>query len=290
MHIDHYANNSRMSRTHPAFKLSFGLSLMIMILVVDRWAFSLGGIVLCSILLRTLGKTPLRVYFRTLLTPLVFILVSMLTIALSVRALPSDLGLGAVPQVGLSSIGHLALRQQMSSQSGTGAGILFVLLRGHTNGLVLTMVGTHQALSLGSRAFGAVSALLFISYSTPLNDCFSQLRRLHLPMVLVTLMALIYRFLFLILDSFQALIHAQSLRLGYRRLRTGLRSLGTAMGLLFSRVFYRSDMMEEALSCRLYQGSLLTLDPVYEKGGARGIILLVLTVIVLGAGLALRLS
>ena len=142
--------------------------------------------------------------------------------------------------------------------------VIWALNREASRSLILTNVGLEQGIQLISRALGAVFALYFISFSTPLNDILIQLRRLHVPMFLITLMFLVYRFIFIIYHAFQTLIDAQSLRMGYYGLKTGLKSLGGAMGSLFSRIFIYADRMEESLACRLYNGSLLTLEPIWN--------------------------
>ncbi len=71
-----------------------------------------------------------------------------------------------------------------------------------------------QAILLASRALGAVSSMLFLVLTTPMVDLLQQLRRWHLPPLFMDLMELVYRFIFVTLETGQRIIAAQHLRLG----------------------------------------------------------------------------
>ena len=216
MKIDWYANNCNIAYLHPAVKLLFGGGIMIMVMVVSQWFFSILAVALIVLTLKLMVGIPIKTLFNTMRAPLVFLFIGFLTIILTI----------GVPE-----------QDQVR--------VIWALNREASRSLILTNVGLEQGIQLISRALGAVFALYFISFSTPLNDILIRLRRLHVPMFLITLMFLVYRFIFIIYHAFQTLIDAQSLRMGYYGLKTGLKSLGGAMGSLFSRIFIYADRMEE---------------------------------------------
>ena len=87
-----------------------------------------------------------------------------------------------------------------------------------------------------------------------------MLRRLHLPSLMTELMYLIYRFVFVLLDTHGRMREAAGARLGWRDFRTSCRSFGgTAAGLLLvalrkSRTYY------DAMAARGYDGGLCFLE------------------------------
>jgi cobalt/nickel transport system permease protein len=131
--------------------------------------------------------------------------------------------------------------------------------------IVITHTSLVRSLQLTARAMGSLSCLYFLSLTTPMVDLISQLRAWHFPLLLLELMELVYRFLFVTLDISRSMIKAQQMRLGYRDLRTGLRSLGQGLAVLLSRTFQRSNMIYSALECRLYSGSLASLPGRHRR-------------------------
>ena len=67
-------------------------------------------------------------------------------------------------------------------------------------------------------------------------------------------LAATYRFIFILLEEAAAIRKAQSLRFGYRNLRTSFQSLAMLIGMLLQRVIYRYQQMEIALEMKLFQG------------------------------------
>lgn len=259
MSIDWYASQSAIRSMHPGVKFGFGLVWMIMVLAVNLWLFSLAAFLLMAVLLVAMAGIPAGALWRSLRAPVVLIGIAVVTVAGSV-GIPAD----------------------------DRVQVLWALRSGAPTTLYISRESLMQALALATRGLGAVGALFFIAFSTPLNDLFILLRRFRVPMFLITLMAMIYRFIFLIQDAFQTLIHAQHLRMGYYGLRTGLRSLGTAMGALFVKVFARSAQLEDSLDCRLYSGSLLTLEPVWARADSKAVCLLALGVLAVVLGVFLK--
>lgn len=259
MRIDWYANQSAIRGMHPGVKFGFGIVWMIMVLVVNLWLFSLAAFLLMAALLITMAGIPATALWRSLRAPVLLIAIAVVTIACSVGAPAKD-------------------RVQ----------ILWAFRSGAPTTLYISRESLMQAFGLAARGLGAVGALFFIAFSTPLNDLFILLRRFRVPMFLITLMAMIYRFVFLIQDAFQTLINAQHLRMGYYGLNTGLRSLGTAMGALFVKVFTRSAQLEDSLDCRLYNGSLLTMEPVWERVNSKAVCLMALGALAVVLGIWLK--
>ena len=90
--------------------------------------------------------------------------------------------------------------------------------------------------------------------------------RLHVPRLLVELMELIYRFIFVLMDTAGRIRVAQESRLGYQGFRQSLECVGTMLSLVFLRAWRQGDRVYAALEARGYTGSLVTLPMEYQNG------------------------
>lgn len=99
-------------------------------------------------------------------------------------------------------------------------------------------------------ALASVSCLYFLSLSTPVPDLLEVLRKLHCPKLLVELMLLVYRFVFLLLDTASAISTAQNCRLGNRDWKTSLRSFGQMGAALMLLSVKRANQLYTAMEAR----------------------------------------
>ena len=97
------------------------------------------------------------------------------------------------------------------------------------------------------------------TFTTPVPDILEVLRKLHCPKLLLELMLLVYRFIFLLLDTASAIMTAQNCRLGNRDWKTSLRSfgmMGSALMLLASR---RANQLYVSMEARCYEDTIRVL-------------------------------
>jgi cobalt/nickel transport system permease protein len=120
------------------------------------------------------------------------------------------------------------------------------------------------AIQLITRSLGAAAAMNFLALTTPLVDLVDLLRRLRCPPLLIDLMTLIYRFIFVLLESLEQMYTAQSSRLGYVNFRRGITSAGLLGSQLFIEAYRRSQRLQIALESRGYSGDLKVLPTVYQ--------------------------
>ncbi|HHW47626.1 MAG TPA: cobalt ECF transporter T component CbiQ [Clostridiaceae bacterium] len=230
--IDKYAYSSKLRYKDPMQKLVFTA----MTVAVCIWAknniisvvviFMMGGMTVLR------GGIPLRFLLKLLLVPMSFLLVSIFTIAVNISD-NKELLLLAVPVAG-KWIGFSA-------------------------------AGLKDSIRLFLKALGAVSCLYFLSLNTPMVDLLSALRRLRIPKILVELTGLVYRFVFVLLDTVNRIYIAQSSRLGYSSLSSSYRSLGAMGSMLFVKAYKQSDALYTALEARGYDGELNVLAENYES-------------------------
>lgn len=120
-----------------------------------------------------------------------------------------------------------------------------------------------QAAGLCATAFAAVSCLYFLALNTTMPDIMGVLSKLHLPSFFIELMLLIYRFIFILLETASSIMTAQESRLGNRDLRTSVRSFGGMGSALLLLALKRSNMLYDAMESRCYDGQIRVLSREY---------------------------
>ena len=229
--IDKYAYSSKLKHTDPMQKLVFALLTLAVCIWADRNIISIAVIFIMGSMTVLRGGTSFRFFIKLLLVPMFFLLIGVFTIAVNASEKP-ELLLAAIPV------------------AGTWIGF--------------SRMGLQDALQLFLKASGAVSCLYFLSLSTPMVDLLTVLRRLRLPKLLIELMGLVYRFIFVLLETADTMITAQDSRLGYSNLSSAYRSLAALASTLFIRAYKRSDDLYTALEARGYDGELNVLEESFE--------------------------
>jgi cobalt/nickel transport system permease protein len=137
----------------------------------------------------------------------------------------------------------------------TGAATLLVTIGDH--GIALAPDGLGAAAALTLRASAAASAMLLLALTTPATDLVAGLARLKVPAEIVELALLVYRFLFVLSDTFLAMQAAQEARLGHVGWRRRIRSSGLIAANLLPRALDRAHRMEAGLMARGWDGGPL---------------------------------
>jgi cobalt/nickel transport system permease protein len=122
--------------------------------------------------------------------------------------------------------------------------------------------GLALAFRLGLRAFAGLTCLLFLALTTPAADLTGGLRRIGVPAEIVEMALLMYRFVFLLTDTAEAMNAAQAARLGHITYRSHMKSLSLLIVNLMPRAFARAQALEVGLAARGWAGELRVLSPV----------------------------
>ena len=220
--IDLYAQHSQLRTVSPYIKFSFALAVLVLCVWADSPAVGLIVSMGMTAGLVLLGGVPLRYVLSLMSIPILFLVVSCMTIALEISRQP--LGLWDLPLFGfyLSATGE-GLRS---------AGLLFF------------------------KAYGAVSCLYFLSLTTPMQEIIQMLNSLRLPKLVIELMYLIYRYIFLLLDVQNRMAIAARSRLGYSSRRSSWYTFTHISGNLLATSFRRSSACFDAMEARGYTGTL----------------------------------
>ena len=224
--IDKLCYNSKLRYINAGEKFAFAM-MTLLICVINR-SIAVAAIVLFLMGILTVfkGGIPLSRYLYFMTIPLVFLLLSTLAVMFHIREVPMDLF--AV------SFGKWYLT--------TGYHSFFYGLQ-----LLLT-------------ALASVSCLYFLSFTTPVPDILEVLRKLHCPKLLIELMLLIYRFIFVLLETASAITTSQNCRLGNRNYKTSLKSFGMLGSALMVRSVVRSRQLFDAMEARCYDGTIRVLS------------------------------
>lgn len=230
--IDKYAYTSALKSRAPIEKLFSALLTMGVCLWADSIPISLTIAFIMSWVTLRKGRTPFHVFLKLMIVPAAFLIIEVLAIAFGMD----------------------------NEQSG----FLFNI---PISGIYLgvTKAGAEKAAGIFFRTMGAVSCLYYLTLSTPIIDILSVLRRLSCPKLLVELMSLIYRCIFVFLETAETMITAQNSRLGYRSLKIGLHSMGALGSMLFIRAYRHSEALYTALEARGYDGELKVLEEPFQS-------------------------
>ena len=125
-----------------------------------------------------------------------------------------------------------------------------------------------KAVLLKSLIAGASAVLLVCT--TPFSGLLAALQRMRFPRLLLTIIAFLYRYLFLLQGEFLRLVRAARSRnweAGPARVR--LAAAGGIVGSLFLRTYARGERVYTAMLARGYDGRFRTLsEPAVTRGAA----------------------
>lgn len=133
--------------------------------------------------------------------------------------------------------------------------------------LTVTDLGVLRFLSIVVRSWLSVQMAILLVTVTPFPDILHALEHLRVPRLLTTIVAFLYRYLFVLADEVFRLLRARQARSAGAEGRKQGRSLlwraqvtGNMAGQLFVRSYERSDRIYNAMIARGYAGKMLTLN------------------------------
>jgi len=245
LNIDGFAYSNRLRHVHPAEKTAFALLTMVLCLGFSSPVISCLVIALMAVAVIRAAGIPVKIYLKLMSLPFSFLLVGVLTIAVSVTTRgPAVEWLGSV------------------TISGVTAGV--------TPDSLIT------AAELFLKSLGSVSCMYFLALTTPVVELASVMRKLRFPSLFIELTELIYRFIFVMLETANDIYTSQSSRWGYASLKNSMKSLGQLTATLFIRALHRSRMLFTTLSARGYTGQLNVLVPEYPVSATNIILIAVI--------------
>lgn len=229
--IDRYAYANHIRTVDPAYKAAFAFSILILCQILDRPLVGLAAVVWMWALTTFLAGLPAGVFGKVLFAEASFLLLAVAGLAVSFSGKPSDLTWSL-------KVGPLYIASSLD--------MLDVAARA------------------AFRALGGAAAMNFLALTTPLVDQIDLMRRMRVPVLLIDIMTIIYRFIFVLLESLERMHTAQESRMGYANFKRGMNSAGLLASRLFIDAYERSQRLNTALASRGFDGDLNVLPIEYQ--------------------------
>jgi len=224
--LDNIAQNSTFRHIHPGTKVILGLGSLLICLVSPAPVVPLvSGVILSLVLLIPARVSPL-VYGELLLAPALFTALSIIVLVFLLGGGDVIWRFNPVPWINLT----------------------------------ITTGAVRESTVVLCRVFGCSIALFFIALTTPVTDLFNGMKRIGIPVELIDLMMIMYRYIFITYDQAREIWRAQVMRLGYSRAGESIRSLSLLCGMLFISSWNAGEDLIRAMDCRCYDGIFPSLD------------------------------
>jgi cobalt/nickel transport system permease protein len=191
------------------------------------------------------ARIPIKTFLRLIYVALLFWLTSVPALAIN-----------AVNTTDLTSI-------QLDSLAGFTIGSYYIYISSQ---------GIIQVLTILTRALAALSCLYFIMLTVPFAELLQALRKFGFPQLLTELLLLMYRFIFVLLNTASELWTAQQARFGYRTFNSGMKSLALLIGQLFQRTIQNYRQMSLSIESRGFNGEFRVWYPERYKSSKRYLI------------------
>ena len=225
--VDYYAYASHMRSWNATFKVIFSMLCLLLCLILNNIYVSIAVILIMGYMTVVIGGLELDHYISMLLIPIVFLLFGSAAIAVGFSWNP-------VGQYNLNVFGWFYIYCSQASLW-KASGLIF-------------------------KALGAVSALYMMTLTTPLSELIVVLRKAHIPKVIIELMNMIYRYIFIMLDTHSRMKNSAKARLGYVDFKTSCYSFGQVASNLLIVSLKRGTDYYNALESRCYNGDLQFLE------------------------------
>ena len=199
--IDKYAYTNRLAGKPPLEKLILALLTLVVGLIADSPLIS-ALIFLVMMLMLWRAEIPIRYFLTLLVGPLCFTLLGIITILVKLQWGPPGIWGG-------TDFYHFSL--------------------------VLSTANLKIALNLMLKVLGSLSCLYFLCLTTPVVELIAVLKKLKVPLLLVELMSLVYKSIFVLMETAEAMVISQSSRLGYQDLKEWLSFIPRAYGDAFCK-------------------------------------------------------
>ena len=220
--IDKYAWFSGLKETNPLLKILFGgVGLIGCVCSYSLISFAIVFAIMSYVTVFK-AKIPVGYYAKMLTLPLVFLMFSVIGIVVNIQTTAPE------EYVLCRTVGsyHLFISEQ----------------------------GIHLAVVLFCKSLAAVSCLYFVILTTPVRDIVYFLYLLRCPKTIITLMAMIYQWIFLLMDIAVTRMKSQLSRGGYRTFRNFPKTFAMLWGSVFIQSRRKCEWIHKSMSSRGDEG------------------------------------
>ncbi|SHH54705.1 cobalt/nickel transport system permease protein [Clostridium collagenovorans DSM 3089] len=213
--------SNRLVEIKAQYKFCFAIFLFVLSLSITNYAFNIGLFLIISVINIYVSKNTIKRYFKSLCVPLIFLLISIVSLIISFSA--------------------------------DTQGYITYFTLGSVN-IGITYTGVETSLKLFLRTMNSISAMYFIVLTMPMNQIVEVLKLMRLPEIFIEVVVLVYRFIFIFIEEYREIHMAQYLRFGYKDIKKSYNSTSILVKCLFVRVMERYSDLVVILDTRLYQG------------------------------------
>jgi len=230
-YVDQYVYTNQLRKIHPLEKFLFSIITMIIGLVVNNPGVNILIIIFMLGLLIFRAKIPAFVVFKMMTIPAGFLILGVITIAFNFAANTNEM-------------------------------ILFIPIGDYYLGF--TVQSLLLALITLLRSLSSISCLFFLALTTPMLDIIYVLQIFRTPAIITELMLLIYRFIFIFMETAFNIYTAQSSRWGYSTFKGSINSFGILFANLWGKSFIKSQELFISLLSRGYEKELKVINQNYS--------------------------
>lgn len=231
LYIEQFVYSNKLRNTHPLERIIFALITMALSLIVSDWRIHILIILIMISLLIFKAKIDWGVILKLMTIPLGFLLLGVITIAIQISSRELDF-------------------------------LYFFTFFDYNIGI--TTGSVEMALKTLTVSLSTVSCLYFMALTTPMVELIYVLKILRVPESIIELMALIYRFIFVFINTAFNIYYAQQARYGHSSFKKSLNSFAMLFANLWGKAFFKSKNLLQSLESRGFEGNLKVLNPEYK--------------------------
>lgn len=220
--LEYYSYNSKINSWNPHLKFWYSMVLIVLGIILSNIYISISIVFICGFITIFLGKISLKKYIDFFKVPIIFLLISVAVININFSKNITDFY--------YFNIGDLYI--------------------------YTTDENIKKSCILFWRALSGVSSMYMLALSTPLNEIIYVMKKARTPKIIIELMYLVYRFIFIMRDSYKSMRKSIESRLGFRDYRTSLLSFGKIISNILIVSLRKSNSFYDSMESRCYKGEI----------------------------------
>ena len=220
--LEYYSYNSKINSWNPHLKFWYSMVLIVLGIILSNIYISISIVFICGFITIFLGKISLKKYIDFFKVPIIFLLISVAVININFSKNITDFY--------YFNIGDLYI--------------------------YTTDENIKKSCILFWRALSGVSSMYMLALSTPLNEIIYVMKKARTPQIIIELMYLVYRFIFIMRDSYKSMRKSIESRLGFRDYRISLLSFGKIISNILIVSLRKSNSFYDAMESRCYRGEI----------------------------------
>lgn len=123
------------------------------------------------------------------------------------------------------------------------------------DGIYISIESFWDMVKTAAAALAAVSSCMFLMLSSPLDDIMLLMKKIHIPHFVTEIMFLMYRYIFVLIETAESMKISAECRLGGKSLKSQLGSLGGIISNIFIISLKKAEAVQTAMESRLYNGT-----------------------------------